>query len=79
MKHTLIAALVLSLPLLAGDDKKNPGLERAKAAIASKDTDGDGRLSLAEFGAGEHFFGLLDKDGDGFLRRTSVGSAPARR
>ena len=64
MKY-VIAALLLALPVVAQEspDQKNA----ARKAIAERDADGDGRLTLAEFGGGSALFELLDGNGDGFL------------
>lgn len=73
MKY-VIAALLLALPAAAQEspDRKNA----AQKAIAERDADGDGRLTLAEFGGGAALFELLDGNGDGFL---AADELPQRR
>ncbi len=63
MRNTLIL-LCLTPALFAGDDEKPA---RGASALMQRDTDGDGRLSAAEFGADREVFDLLDRDADGFL------------
>lgn len=63
MRHTLFL-LCLCPAVFAGDDEKPVG--RAPA-LMQRDTDGDERLSPAEFGPDREIFDLLDRDSDGFL------------
>ncbi|MFI5402282.1 MAG: hypothetical protein ACHQ1G_05045, partial [Planctomycetota bacterium] len=64
MRNTLIL-LCLCPALFAGDDETKPA--RGAPPLMQRDTDGDGRLSPAEFGADREVFDLLDRDADGFL------------
>jgi len=64
MRHILPLLLLLSPALFAGDDEKPVP---KGPALMQRDTDGDGRLSPAEFGPDREIFDLLDRDGDGFL------------
>jgi Ca2+-binding EF-hand superfamily protein len=72
MRH-ILPLLLLSPALLAGEDEK-PAPKGP--ALMQRDTDGDGRLSPAEFGPDREIFDLLDRDGDGFL---AAGELPKPR
>lgn len=78
----LVAAAIFTAPAWGKDDKKDGGKKgnglgpKAEAVFKKKDTDGDGKLTLAEFTAGipenrkakaETRFKKLDKDTDGFV------------
>ncbi|MGH7163369.1 MAG: EF-hand domain-containing protein [Planctomycetota bacterium] len=84
MKRNLLAGSILALFPVAvaaeeGADTRAPLEEEAKAVVAEKDRDGDGRLNSAELGAGDRLFRLLDRDRDGFLRAEDLLPPRPRR
>jgi Ca2+-binding EF-hand superfamily protein len=101
MKLLILAALAASLSgaaiagALAGDDHAGRQLTLAQFQDAQwkhlqrADTDGDGRISAAEFAAmaaarghadrADKAFSRLDADGDGFLSRAEADKLAARR
>ncbi|NGX17416.1 hypothetical protein [Wenzhouxiangella sp. XN24] len=75
---TLLAAAALSLPLLAAPPDDAPGAQRqGPGMMHAVDTDGDGRISRAEFdAAGARAFARLDEDGDGFVTMDEFEAGP---
>jgi Ca2+-binding EF-hand superfamily protein len=79
-KYALLAGLLLAATLHAQDDAKpDRNLKRARKAIKERDADGDGRLSLEEFGAGKAIFSMLDRNGDGFIGPAELAQVAPQR
>ncbi len=68
----LLPLLALLLPASAQEDP----LAEARAAIAARDGDRDGRLDAKELGAGDAIFKLLDRNRDGYLDPRELAPPP---
>ena len=68
---TLGTALLMSLPAQAETEAgQRPGGHQRGEMMRMMDSDGDGKISKAEFVAGaEQRFAKMDKNGDGFLTK----------
>ncbi|MHC4956990.1 MAG: EF-hand domain-containing protein [Planctomycetota bacterium] len=71
MTRTIVIALLLAPVLYAGDEEgpkaQPPRPDKGARILERKDTDGDGKLSAAEFGRDEAAFKRADRNGDGFV------------
>jgi len=74
---TILAAAVLSLPLLAAPPEGGPSADRGPQMMQGADTDGDGTVSRDEFdAAGAKAYARLDADGDGYVTMDEFIAGP---
>lgn len=70
---TALSTLTLCLPFQLGDAQEaDPPPQSPWEILKRSDADGDGRITLEEYGRGEERFLRLDLDGDGVITKADA-------